>query len=192
FGRFVGYLPQDVELFEGTVGGNIARFDGKWPKEVVAAAQLAGCHEMILHLPEGYETQIGDGGARLSAGQRQRIRLARALFGAPRLVVLDEPNSNLDADSEAALAAAIKRLSEAGTTVVVITHRSNLLAVIEKVLVLRAGAVALFGPRDQVLAQLRAQLPAPGTDVAVKQMVPESPVMRPLKRAAGVATETIL
>ena len=138
---------------------------------------------MILRLPQGYGTQIGEGGANLSSGQRQRIGLARALYGNPRLVVLDEPNSNLDPDGEAALIAAIKRLSEQGVTVVVVTHRTNLLGVIDNVLLLQQGAVVFFGERDTVMAQMRQANPPPvRQEAAVSPQRPPAPVYT-LKRA---------
>jgi PrtD family type I secretion system ABC transporter len=154
FGRHVGYLPQDVELFDGTVFANIARMGEAEPEAVYAAAKLAGCHEMILRMPQGYETQIGEGGLYLSGGQRQLVGLARAMFGRPRLVVLDEPNSNLDGDSEAVLTQALERLKEHGTTVVLVSHRPALVQGVDKVLLLKDGAMEMFGPRAEVLKRL--------------------------------------
>jgi PrtD family type I secretion system ABC transporter len=166
FGRHVGYLPQDVELFDGTVYDNIARMREAEPEEVYDAARLAGCHEMILRLPNGYETQIGDGGLYLSGGQRQLIGLARAMFGRPKFVVLDEPNSNLDGDSEAALLRALERLKALDTTVVLVSHRPTLVQGVDKVLLLKDGAMEMFGPRAEVLKRLMSQnrpaeVPAP-------------------------------
>ncbi|MTW20209.1 type I secretion system permease/ATPase [Allochromatium palmeri] len=152
-GPHIGYLPQDIELFDGTVSENIARFGEIDPERVVAAAQRAQVHEMILRLPKGYDTPIGDAGAVLSGGQRQRIGLARAMYGDPVLVVLDEPNSNLDDQGESALVRAIAQLKAEGTTVVIITHRPSILGSVDKILVMREGQVEMFGPRDQVLAQ---------------------------------------
>jgi len=158
FGRHVGYLPQDVELFPGTVAENIARFGSLLPEEVVRASNLAGAHEMILRLPNGYETEVGDQGVLLSAGQRQQIALARAVYGAPRLVVLDEPNSNLDSNGEAALLECLSRLKNMGSTVVVISHRMAALNAVDKLLFIDAGVVKGFGPRQEVMARLA---PAP-------------------------------
>jgi ATP-binding cassette subfamily C protein/ATP-binding cassette subfamily C protein EexD len=154
FGRHIGYLPQDVELFEGTVFDNIARMGEAAPEAVYDAARLAGCHEMILRLPQGYETQIGEGGQHLSGGQRQMIGLARALFGTPKLVVLDEPNSNLDGDAEQRLVASLRDIKRRGATVVVVSHRPALVQVVDKVLLLKDGAAEMFGPRAEVLKRL--------------------------------------
>ncbi|MDD2741754.1 MAG: type I secretion system permease/ATPase [Rhodocyclaceae bacterium] len=161
-GPSVGYLPQDIELFEGTIAENIARFGKIDPNKVIEAAKMAGVHEMILRFPKGYETSIGDGGNGLSGGQRQRIGFARAIYGNPSFVVLDEPNSNLDDVGEAALINAVMQLKELGTTIVVITHRTSIISSVDKLLLLVDGAVQLFGPRDQVLAaiQQRAQAAA--------------------------------
>lgn len=164
FGQYVGYLPQDVELFDGTVMDNIARMAQAPAEAVFDAARLAGCHDMILRLPKGYETEIGEGGQHLSGGQRQQIGLARAMFGSPRLVVLDEPNSNLDGDAESALLRALHELRRRGTTVVLVSHRPVLVQGVEKVLLLRDGAVETFGPRAEVMKRLMK--PAQPTPIA--------------------------
>ena len=152
-GPYIGYLPQDIELFDGTVSDNICRFGKPDPIKTVAAAKMAGVHEMILKLPKGYDTVISGAGV-LSGGQRQRIGLARAVYGSPKLIVLDEPNSNLDEQGERELAAALIRIKEMGCTVVVITHRTMVLNSVDKMLVMKEGTVASFGPRDRVLASL--------------------------------------
>ncbi len=153
--KFIGYLPQDVELFDGTVRDNIARFQAAADEAVTTAAQNAGAHELILGLPQGYETVIGTTGLPLSGGQRQRVGLARAMFGKPKLVVLDEPNSNLDGEGESALMAAIQKLKTGGTTVVFISQRFGILNTVDKLLILANGIVQSFGPRDEVMPKLK-------------------------------------
>lgn len=154
-GKFIGYLPQDISLLDGTVSENIARMQGETPSElIIKAAKKAGAHEMILSLPDGYETQIGDAGSFLSGGQRQRIGLARALFGDPVLVVLDEPNAHLDADGEIALVDAVKRLKDQNKSVVVAAHRPNVVAICDKILVLENGRVSAIGPREEFLSEM--------------------------------------
>ena len=160
-GRHVGYVPQSVELFRGTVRDNIARLGAASDEDVVAAAQLAGAHDIILSLPRGYDTPIGVGGVPISGGQRQRVALARAVFGNPALLVLDEPNAHLDGDGELALAETVRRLHRRGCTVVLIAQRAGIMALADKVLVLRAGGVEAFGPRDEVLRTLRRANLAP-------------------------------
>ena len=156
-GPFIGYLPQDIELFEGTISENIARFGDVDPEKVVNAAKMADVHELILRLPEGYDTRIGASGGNLSGGQRQRIGLARALYGDPVIVVLDEPNSNLDEPGEIALGNAIQRLKQKRVTVIVITHRNNVLANVDKLLILNDGLLSVYGPKEQVIAHLQQQ-----------------------------------
>ena len=173
-GPYVGYLPQDVELFAGTVSQNIARMGEVDSAAVVEAAKWANVHEMILRLPQGYDTPIGEGGAFLSAGQRQRVALARALYGKPCLVVLDEPNSNLDAEGETALIEAIRRMKAESVTLVVVTHRGRLLTVMDQILVLHDGVIEKLGPPAEVLARLgqRAAEGQPG--VVAGQIQPKS------------------
>ncbi|HYD30342.1 MAG TPA: type I secretion system permease/ATPase [Azospirillaceae bacterium] len=154
--RHIGYLPQDIELFAGSVRDNIARLTEGDPAEVIEAARLVGLHETIMRLPRGYDTDIGEDGVRLSGGQRQRVGLARALYGAPRLVVLDEPNSSLDFEGEEALRQAILHLKANGTTVVVIAHRPSVLNLADKLLVMRQGVIDAFGPRTEIVARLNA------------------------------------
>ncbi|HZB55293.1 MAG TPA: type I secretion system permease/ATPase [Reyranella sp.] len=154
-GRHVGFLPQDVELFAGSVRDNIARMQAAEDEAVVSAARLAHAHDMIQHLPQGYDTWIGDGGVRLSGGQRQRIGLARAVFGAPRFIVLDEPNASLDQAGETALTTAIADLKGTGVALVIVGHRPSTLSVADKVLVLKDGRVAMVGERDEVLETLK-------------------------------------
>jgi ATP-binding cassette subfamily C exporter for protease/lipase len=156
-GPHLGYLPQDIELFAGSVSENIARFGEVDAEKVVLAAKRAGVHDLILHFPKGYDTILGDGGAGLSGGQRQRLGLARAMYGDPSVLVLDEPNSNLDDVGEAALLKAINDLRERGKTIVLITHRTNVIGATSKLLMLRDGQVAMFGPTNQVLQALQEQ-----------------------------------
>ena len=154
-GPHVGYVPQDVELFDGTIADNISRFGERDARKIVEAARAASVHEMILRFPQGYDTQMGIAGGFLSGGQRQRIALARALYGDPTLLVLDEPNANLDDVGEAALMNAVKRLRDSGRTVLFISHRSGVLAVADRIMILEQGRLTAFGPRDQVLGFLR-------------------------------------
>jgi ATP-binding cassette subfamily C protein len=172
-GPHIGYLPQDVELLAGTVAQNIARYASEPdPKAIIAAANAAGVHDLIVGLPEGYDTQVGEGGAALSAGQAQRIALARALYGDPFLVVLDEPNSNLDAEGDEALSRAIMGVRARGGIVVVIAHRPSAIASVDLVLVLNQGRPQVFGPKDEVLSRIVQRDAAP----------------RPLKVVPDVAT----
>jgi ABC-type protease/lipase transport system fused ATPase/permease subunit len=159
FGRYVGYLPQDIELFADTVAANISRFQLGDDAEVIDAAQMAGVHDMILRLPDGYDTQAGDGGAVLSGGLRQRIGLARAAYGSPCLVVLDEPSSNLDADGDAALADCILQLKKRGATVVIVSHRPSTIGVVDKILVLKDGVAEMFGARAEIMMRLTRAAP---------------------------------
>ena len=160
-GRHIGYLPQDIELFNGSVSDNIGRFSSDVDFEkVLEASKLAGTHDMVLSLPDGYNTRLGDSGVALSAGQRQRVALARALYGRPFFVVLDEPNSNLDAEGDRALGRALTSLRKAGCIVVVIAHRQNVLEFVNKLLLMRNGQVIESGARDSVLASVQEQINA--------------------------------
>jgi len=161
-GPHIGYLPQDIELFDGTVAENIARFGETDPQAVIAAASMAGVHELILHLPHGYDTPIGVAGSFLSGGQKQRIALARAIYCEPALVVLDEPNSNLDEAGDLALIDSLRSLKAKGRTVVVITHRANILSAVDKLLFILEGSIRLFGPRDEVIAAMKSGRPSAG------------------------------
>jgi ABC-type protease/lipase transport system fused ATPase/permease subunit len=151
----MGYLPQDIELLDGTVAQNIARFGEIDAAKVVQAASATGIHEMVLQFPEGYDTPVGEGGLFLSGGQKQRIALARAIYGDPVLFVLDEPNSNLDEAGIAALLKTIEKLKAEKRTVFVITHNPSILSVVDKVLLLVNGTAQAYGPRDEVLARLQ-------------------------------------
>lgn len=179
-GPFLGYLPQDIELFNGTVAENIARFGEVDSEQVIAAAQAAGVHEMVLLLPKGYDTPLGDAGNALSGGQKQRIALARALYGDPALIVLDEPNSNLDDQGEAALAATLQRLKAKKRTVVIITHRLTTLAVADSILVMHEGTVKAHGPRDQIMAAMRGAPPSQASPVPPTAKAPTGAASLPL------------
>jgi PrtD family type I secretion system ABC transporter len=159
-GPSIGYVPQDVELFEGSVADNIGRLRKVDSEKVVAAAKRANAHELILTLAQGYDTQLGAQGALLSPGQRQRIALARAMYGDPRLLVLDEPNSNLDGQGEIALAQALAAVRKEGVTTVVVTHRPSLIAHVDKILVLASGRVQQYGPAAQVMKAMQQQAQA--------------------------------
>jgi ATP-binding cassette, subfamily C, bacterial exporter for protease/lipase len=171
-GPHLGYLPQDIELFEGTIGENIARFGELDSEKVIAAARSAGLHEMILHFPKGYDTPIGEAGNLLSGGQKQRIGLARAVYGDPAVLVLDEPNANLDDAGEAALMRTVQQLKAAGKTVFLITHRSGAVAIADRLMILQDGELRMDGPRDAVLAALRPAAP------------PQTPLPQPAEASA--------
>lgn len=157
-GPNIGYLPQDIELFEGTIAENISRFGPMDSSKIVEAAELAGVHELILQMPNGYDTKIGDDGAGLSGGEKQRIGIARALFNQPALIVLDEPNSNLDESGEYALALTLQKLKALNKTVILVTHRQQIIKEADLLLVLRNGVSVAFGPREKVLQDFnRAQ-----------------------------------
>lgn len=194
-GPYVGYLPQDIELFEGSISENIARFDKVDPEKVVQAAQMAGVHEMILMLPDGYDTVIGSEGVNLSGGQRQRIGLARAIYGNPRLIVLDEPNSNLDDVGERALGVALQKLKETGATVFIVSHRPNILTRLDRILVMAGGTISLYGERDRVIAELAAQqakLQQRGAPAAAAQAPATAPTAPPAPDAAPAAPAAVV
>jgi ATP-binding cassette subfamily C protein EexD len=158
-GPYLGYLPQDIELFDGSIADNICRFSEQDSEKIIEASQTAGIHEMILHLPEGYDTLLNSNAGALSAGQRQRVGLARAIYGQPKLVILDEPNSNLDDQGERDLLAALQRMKESGRTVIVITHRTSILSMVDKLLVMKDGSVMKFGDKDEVLKAMSTANP---------------------------------
>ena len=158
-GPYLGYLPQDIELFDGSIADNICRFSEQDSEKIIEASKTAGIHEMILHLPEGYDTVLNSNAGALSAGQRQRVGLARAIYGQPKLIILDEPNSNLDDQGERDLLAALRRMKESGRTVIVITHRTSILSVVDKLLVMKDGAVVKFGDKDEVLKAMSTANP---------------------------------
>jgi PrtD family type I secretion system ABC transporter len=190
--RYLGYLPQDIELFGGTVRENIARLQDVPSEHVIAAANLAGLHETIMRLPLGYETDIGEGGMRLSGGQRQRLGLARALFGFPRLIVLDEPNANLDAEGEEALRRAIQAMRERGSTIIIIAQHFGILNMSDKILVLDNGMMNAFGGRSDIAEKIRGGrtvIPvrnpqAVGTPGGVRQSIDEGASRSPALKTA--------
>lgn len=175
-GPYIGYLPQDIELFEGTISENIARFGEVDAELVVQAAKVSGVHDMILLLPDGYDTVIGSDGVNLSGGQRQRIGLARSIYGSPKLIILDEPNSNLDEVGERALSYALEYLKASGATVFVITHRTNILSQLDRLLVMKDGLISMYGPTADVVAELsaKAKTQQSATAVATSGAVPSS------------------
>jgi ATP-binding cassette subfamily C protein len=179
-GPHIGYLPQDVELIEGTLAENIARFTPDASSDaIIAAAEAAGVHQMIVALPDGYETRIGEGGVMLSAGQCQRVALARALYGNPFLIVLDEPNSNLDTEGEQALITAIQSARLRGSVVAIVAHRPSALAGVDKILVLREGTVQAFGPREEILAQVLRRNTVQGDPVTPLNPQRATPTLQP-------------
>ncbi|MBZ9841868.1 type I secretion system permease/ATPase [Mesorhizobium sp. CA5] len=181
-GQHIGYLPQQVELFPGTIAENIARLRDVDSEAVIAAAQLAGIHEMILRLPSGYRTEVGPHGVRISRGQRQRIALARALFGDPPLIVLDEPNTGLDGEGEVALFNVLQQLKERGRTVVVISHQTNLLRTADHIALIRDGSLSMFGTRDEVLGALAGQSRHISVPAAIRDKIAAN---APANRKAG-------
>lgn len=185
-GPHIGYLPQDIELFSGTVSENIARFGEVDAGKVILAAQRAGVHQMILNMPEGYDTKLGEGGAGLSGGQKQRLGLARAMYDDPALIVLDEPNSNLDDVGEQALLNALIDLRKRRKTIVLITHRSSVISVTNKLLVLQEGVARLFGPTEQVLTELKKQQQAAQKPAQQKQPAPANAQPQPPRQTVNV------
>jgi ATP-binding cassette subfamily C protein len=178
-GKYIGYLPQNVELLEGTVAENIARFEPNAPSEaIIAAAKLAGVHDLVVRLPEGYETPVGPDGSNLSAGQRQRIALARALYRDPFLIVLDEPNSNLDAEGETALATAVSSACARGAIVILVAHRQSILSVVDLILYMRDGKALAYGPRDDILRRIA------GAEAPKKLQDKAQPVPQPEQKSA--------
>jgi ATP-binding cassette subfamily C protein len=166
-GRHIGYLPQDVELFAGSIAQNICRFDSEASSEtIIAAAKEAGVHQMIIKMRDGYDTQIGEQGTALSAGQAQRVALARALYGDPFLIVLDEPNSNLDTEGDEALTRAVRAARERGAIVVVVAHRPVGIEAVDQLLVLKDGRMQAFGPKETVLGQVLQRV-APPTPIKI-------------------------
>ncbi|MGN7610839.1 type I secretion system permease/ATPase [Magnetococcales bacterium HHB-1] len=180
-GQYVGYMPQDVELFSGTVGENIARLGSVDPERVVSAARFASVHDLILHLPNGYETEIGEGGIALSGGQRQRIALARTVYDRPRFVVLDEPNASLDHEGEMALVRTLQLLKKNRVTTIVISHRPSLIRYMDHILVLNHGRVQMFGKREEVLPHVTDQLPGKGKQAIQKKRFKRIPNKKPAK-----------
>ena len=167
-GRHIGYLPQDVELFAGTVAQNICRFDPDAPSDgIIAAAKEAGVHDLIIKMRDGYNTEVGELGHALSAGQAQRVALARALYGNPFLIVLDEPNSNLDTEGDEALTRAVRGARERGAIVVVVAHRPIGIEGVDQILVLRDGRVQAFGPKETVLAQVLQPRAVPSSPIKI-------------------------
>jgi ATP-binding cassette, subfamily C, bacterial len=191
FGEFTGYLPQEVELFPGSIKDNVCRMRADLPDATIyEAAKLTAVHEMISHLPNGYETMLERSGAPLSGGQKQRIALARAFFGNPSLVVLDEPNSNLDAAGEQALTDTLKRAKEKRVTVVVITQRPAVLNTMDKLLILRAGRLEAFGPPSDVLLRL-VRPPAKSEPVPAAPASVAAPALAPASPAKSVQPDTM-
>ncbi len=185
-GPYVGYLPQEVELFDGSIAENIARFGDVDQAKVEEAARAVGLHEIILALPNGYESAIGDDGCFLSGGQRQRVGLARAIYGKPRFIVLDEPNSSLDEAGELALVQTILTLKAQGSTVIVITHRTNVLAAVDLMLILQDGQVTAYGPRDEVIAALQQRQQQAAQQAAAQQAAAQQQVaLQPAAAGAG-------
>ena len=184
-GPHIGYVPQDVELLSGTVRENIARYEQTSDEQIIAAAQAANAHELIIRLPKGYDTDIGDGGSLLSGGQKQRIALARAMFGDPKYIILDEPNSNLDNEGEAAILTALAAAKGRGATIVIIAHRPSLFSFVDKLLVMRDGRVDKFGERQAVMAAMQ---PRPKV-VGPSHAEPSSLLPGPAKVAIEPKTE---
>ncbi|MEG1610238.1 MAG: type I secretion system permease/ATPase [Bilophila sp.] len=187
-GPFIGYLPQDVELFSGSIAENIARMGTVDSEKVIFAAKLAGVHNLVLHLPKGYDTQIGDQGAVLSGGQRQRIGLARALYGNPRVVVLDEPNSNLDEEGEACLLQAVMNLRQLKATVVLVTHKPNILSTVDNIILMQDGQLVLCGPRQEVLNKLAA-MQQQQKEQAQQEMLKRQEELKAKQAAAALNTD---